>query len=301
MPAGALIERCGSDIDEIQQLLSRRLIDILKSIVLTTAYLVLMISMDGVMTLVSLIMIPILTITSIVFFRKTRYSYTEHREAEDSLAEYLTGYIQGVRVVKAFGMQEREREAFDEKNRKSREKLYQREHVKSWYWPYYMAMLLVQTVLMLAVGIIRVSHGLASVGMLIAFSTYSTLLFSALGDIGRFGTYVAFAQVAAERLNDILGAEPEHADGEETELSGGITFDHVSVHAEDTVILNDVSFSVGEGQTVGILGTTGSGKSAIVQVLLRMLDYDEGSVKIGGKELREVSRFAAKWQIAAVL
>ena len=301
MPAGALIQRCSSDVEEIQALLSRHVIDILRSVVLVAAYLAVMLSIDGVMTVVSLILVPVLIVFGLVFYKKTRYSYTEYKEAEDGLAEYLTDYIQGVRVVKAFGMQEKEREAFGARNRKARDKLYQREYVKSWYWPYYMALLLLQTALILVIGIVRIVHGDTTVGVLIAFSSYSTLLFSALGGLGRSGTFLAFAEVAVGRLNDILGAEPEHADGEEKEISGDLVFDRVSVHANGDAILEDVSFTVPEGKTVGILGTTGSGKSALVQVLLRMLDYDGGSVRIGGEELAGISRFAARRQIAAVL
>ncbi len=301
MSAGALIQRCSSDIDEIQMLLSRYLIDILRSVVLVVAYLAVMLSIDGVMTAVALILVPVLVVFGLVFYKKTRYSYTEYKEAEDGLAEYLTNYIQGVRVVKAFGMQELEREAFGARNEKSRDKLYQREYVKSWYWPYYMALLLLQTALILIIGIIRIVHDQTTVGVLIAFSSYSALLFTALGSLGRHGTFLIFAEVAVGRLNDILGAEVEHADGTEATLSGDIVFDRVSVHAGDTPILKNVSFTVGEGRTTGILGTTGSGKSALVQVLLRMLDYDGGSVRIGGKELSGISRFAARRQIAAVL
>lgn len=155
----------------------------------------------------------------------------------------------------------------------------------------------------MVVGAYYTAQGVITIGTMVLFSTYTGMLLWPVRHLGRILTDMGKALVAVERLEEILQEPKEEllVDGKEPAIHGEITFDNVSFGYEaDQDVLKGISFSVLPGETVGILGHTGSGKSSLVHLLARLYDYNGGSITIDGVELRTIDKSWVRQNVAVV-
>lgn len=301
---GDLVQRCTSDVDTIRRFISLQLLEVLRALVMAIMAAWVLFSLDISLAAISLSIIPLLTISSYVYFKKVRKYYTDTDEAEGMMSAAIQENLTGVRVVRAFGQQQAEVERFTARNRDHRDKMYKLIKLNSYFWGASDAFAFLQIGLSLVVGVyFAVTRGM-TLGTLWIFFSYTRMLVWPLRNIGRVLADMGKASVALGRITEIFSHPLEEEPGLalEPEIQGHIEFKNVCFgYDEFDDVLKDISFSVKPGQTVAILGSTGSGKTSLVQLLQRLYPATAGEIIIDGIKINDISRGHLRRNIGIVL
>lgn len=301
---GDIVQRCTSDIETVQNFISGQFIDAIQIIMQVIIVMAIMITMSFKYTLVSIVLIPIVLIITVRFFINMMKIFMQTDEAEGIMSAALQENLTGVRVVKAFGAQKFEIEKFDEKNKNY--KLLNLKIVKLManFWSGTDLLCMLQHALVLIIGTYWVVNNEITIGTLIAFSTYAGMLVWPLRSLGQMMGFMGQSFVSLGRITEILDAKREDYQSglNNVPVGGEIVFDDVHFEYEKgKPILDGTSFTIEKGSTVAILGATGSGKSSLVHLLLRLYDYQSGHITIDGMELSDISREWIRKNIGIVL
>lgn len=301
---GDIIQRCTSDIETIQNFLSGQSVEAIQIIFQVIVVLSIMISMSLKFTLVAIVLIPIVFFITLRFFINMMKIFLQTDEAEGVLSAALQENLTGVRVVKAFGAQKFEIEKFDEKNETHRSLNMKIVRIMADFWAGTDLICMLQHALVIIVGTYWVVQGSITIGTIVAFSIYTGMMVWPLRGLGQMMGFMGQSFVSLGRIEEILNCEPEdYKQGlNDIPINGQIEFDNVYFEYEkDNPVLNGVSFRAEKGTTIAILGATGSGKSSLVHLLLKLYEYQKGSIKIDGVELSEISREWIRKNIGIVL
>ena len=301
---GDLIQRCTSDVETIRRFLSMQMVEVGRAFFMLFFALSFMLPMSVKMTLISLSLVPFIFAFAVIFFIKVKTAFKASDESEGRLSTVLQENLSGVRVVRAFARQKYEIDKFDEKNVEYRDLTYRLIRLLAWYWSVSDLLSLTQIIAVTVLGTYWAANGIITLGTLLAFSSYVGMLLWPVRQLGRVLTDMGKALVSIERIQEILEEPIEDLDDgiSKEKIEGEIEFENVSFHYDEGhPILEDVSFKVKEGQTVAILGPTGSGKSTLVSLLPRLYDNQSGSVKIDGIDVKKISKRTLRDNIGIVL
>lgn len=291
--AGDLIQRCTSDVETVMGFVSSQAVDIGQSLATFGLALVIMLSIDVEYTFYSLILMPAVFVATLMFFRGMKKTFKLTDEAEGRMTSTLQENLTGVRVVKAFGAQNYEMDKFDEKNREYRNLILKIVRLMSNFWSSGDLICLSQMALVLLLGIYWCNTGRLTLGTMVAFTSYCGMLIWPIRQLGQLLAFMGQSFVSLGRLQEVLDAplEKDTEDDIKPEIKGEIEFDSVTFgYNEDSPIVRDLSFKINKGQTVAFLGATGSGKSSLLHLLIRLYDYQNGSIKLDGNELKNIDR-----------
>ncbi|RKD33915.1 ABC transporter ATP-binding protein [Thermohalobacter berrensis] len=301
---GDLLQRCTSDLETIRRFLAVQFVEIGRALFMLGFVTTVMVSLDIRMTLVAMAVIPIIFAFAVIFFMKVKRAFQLSDEAEASMSTVLQENLSGVRVVKAFGRQKYEIEKFDKKNREYRDLTYRLIRLLAAYWSSSDFICLLQIAAVLVVGVYWASIGRITLGTLLVFITYEGMLLWPVRQMGRILTDMGKALVSLERIQQILDEPIEKHEKHENkpEIKGNLEFKNVYFgYDKDSPVLKNITFKVEKGQTVAILGKTGSGKSSLVHLLARLYDYQRGSIKIDGVELKNIDKKWIRQNVGLVL
>ncbi|ANX00957.1 ABC transporter ATP-binding protein/permease [Thermoclostridium stercorarium] len=301
---GDLTQRCTADVETVRKFMANQVTQVGEILFTVAVTLVVMVRLNVELTLYSLCVVPFIFLASVIFFTKVKKTFLEVEEADSELHATLQENLTGVRVVRAFGRQEYEIEKFNGKNEKYRDKIRELNELMAWYWSMSDLLCMAQAMLVLFISVSWAANGRITLGTVILFITYIRNLIWPIRQLGRVISDMGQALVAFGRIVEILEkpAEPKFTQGLTPEIKGHIVFENVSFRYPDgTNPIRDISFEVKPGQTVGILGPTGCGKSSLVHLLVRLFDYQEGSIKIDGYELKDIDKKWLRSHIGIVL
>jgi ATP-binding cassette subfamily B protein len=252
----------------------------------------------------SFVIIPLIFVLSLIFFKRITSIFKQVDEKEGDLQTVLQESLSGVRVVRAFGRQRFEVNKFEDKNISHRDLSINMMRQFAYYWGGTDFLCLTQIALLLFIGIVFTVNGTITLGSLLLFNTYVGMLVFPMRQLARILSEMGRMTVSMERVHEILNIMPEKdtKGADQYDLKGDIVFNNVSFAYESKKpVLNDLSFSVRSGETVAILGTPGSGKSTIMHLLLRLYEYQGGSITINGKELKHIEKNWLRSHIGIVL
>ena len=252
----------------------------------------------------ALVSLPLIFVLAMLFFRFIHAQFEKVDEADGKMSDAIQSTINGTRVVKAFNREKYELEKC-EKEMDNFRKLYTRIiSLNGLYWGFSDTICLSQICLIVVIGILEARKGNITIGDFFVFISYESQIIWPMRNVGRILSDMGRVSVAMGRLLDILNEPEEDRDsGETPKIRGNITFEHVYFKYDDgeEYVLKDVSFSVKAGQTVALMGPTGSGKSSLVHLLTRLYDYTDGSVKLDDIELKEIQKKYLREQVGIVL
>lgn len=305
---GDIIQRCTSDINMVKDFLSEQLVSVFRIVVMLALSLFFMFSLHVGLTLIALAGVPVLLTTSLIFHKKVSPEFEICDENEGKLSAIVQENLTGVRVVRAFGREVYEKEKFDNQNRYYMGLWDRVNKMFCRYWSVADLIANLQIMLLVVFGAVFAIRGELSAGAYIAFLSYNGYLTWPIRQLGRVISEMSKAGVSLRRIEDILNAAPERdevgAERVTTDYRGDIAFDRVSFSFDGkTPVLEDVSFTVPAGSTVGILGGTGSGKSTLVRLLDRLYPLPEGSgtISVGGIDIRRLRAAELRSNIGFVL
>lgn len=303
--AGELIQRCTSDVDTIRRFLAVQVMEVVNTVLMVVIAMSILLPRSVPITLYSLILVPPLFCFATWFFKMVHKSFEVADEADGVLNAVLQENLSGVRVVRAFGQQEREVEKFDCVNNDLRKKNLRLNELLAIYWGGGDAISMTQTLLTLVVCIIYACNGWITVGTLIVFTSTLGMLLFPIRQLGRTLSDAGKAMVSMKRVQAILHeeAEPDEPNALKPDLHGDIVFDHVSfAYPDDNVpVLRDVSFTIPAGKTAAVLGGTGSGKSTMMYLLQRLYTPTSGKITIGGVDIQQIDRKYLRAHVGLIL
>jgi|TARA_B100001971_G_scaffold31293_1_gene25703 ATP-binding cassette subfamily B protein len=301
---GDLVQRCTSDMETVRVFLAGQVIEIARALLMLIVVLPILFSLDKSMAWLSLASMPFLFLSALIFFQMVKNMFLEVDESEARMTTVLQENLTGIRVVRAFARQNFEINKFGEKNAEFRDQNTRLVQVLGLYYGLSDLICLGQIGVLLVFGALWVLDGALSVGTLFAFLTYEGMIIWPIRHMGRVLTDSGKAIVSIGRLAEVL-LEPVESDHEtypSENLHGKVALNRVSFAYEyDNNVIQDLSLSIDAGQTLALLGSPGSGKSTIMQLLMRLYDYQSGSIQLDDQELTSFARKYVRSQISIVL
>ena len=303
-PTGDIIQRCTSDVERIKTFFEEQFVSVFRAVAMIVFALVCMALMNWKLALVPAVTFPIIIVYSLLFHNSIRERYTACDESEGVLSTIAQENLTGVRVVRAFGREEYERQRFEKQNEDYTTLWVRLCRTLSDFWAVGDATACIQTMLVVLIGSILCVRGEMTEGEFVSFAIYNTMSISPVRRLGRVISEMSKAGVSVSRIGEILDApcEQDKPDAKQLPMDGDIVFDHVSFRYETGPdVLSDVSFAIPAGSSFGILGGTGSGKSSLLLLLCRLYAPSEGRVMVGGEDLADMPAAWVRDHVGVVL
>ncbi len=303
---GDLIERVTSDVDTLRRFFSEQAIGIGRIVLLFIVNFIAILNLNPKLGLLSIIVIPVVLLVSLWFFKKVTKAYEEYQAQEAILSVTLQENLSGVRVVKAFGRQEYEKAKFEKENWRKYLKGKYFLLMHSLFWPLSDVVLGFQMLFGFILAARMAISGEITVGSYLAYVGLVVWLIWPIRNLGRIIVQTSTGMVSYGRLLEIIKQEREDLFSGTVQISqalrGEVIFENVSfVYTEgEQETLKNISFQVKPGQVVALLGSTGSGKTSLVNLLARFYEVSSGRLLIDGVDIRQYPRAALRQQIGIV-
>ncbi|MCO6462391.1 MAG: ABC transporter ATP-binding protein [Saprospiraceae bacterium] len=304
-PTGIYITRIINDIESIKTIFSEGLLTIVADFITIIAILTMMLITSWQLTLACLVIMPLMIIATIIFNKKVLVSFQAVRTQLANMNAFLQEHLSGIHIIQIFNAQNRERLKFKQINRK-----YTGANLDSVLY-YAIFFPVVDIISAAALGIIVWwgAHGIMAdtitMGAMVSFPIYLNTLFRPIRMIADKFNSMQQGLVASERIFALMDDSSVTEDSGTLslkEIEGHIVFDKVSFeYVADNPILKNISFEVNAGQTLAIVGSTGSGKSTIINLLMKFYDYQQGSIRIDNHELKDITKLSLRSHISLVL
>jgi ATP-binding cassette, subfamily B, multidrug efflux pump len=305
-PVGDLMSRVTNDVDTLNQLFSQGLTQLLGSLFSLIGIVVAMLFLNWNLALACFTIIPIMLFLTSFFARRARHAFRLTRETVGDVTAGAQEDITGVREAQAFNRTEENIARFRRRNAANRDANVQAVAITSAFAPAIDVLSTLATALVIGYGGYLVFAGSLSVGVLTAFLIYVQQFFRPIQLASQVYTQAQAAVAGAERIYNILDEEPEPEDPPNARklgpARGRISFEHVTfAYDPGRPVLHDVNFVVEPGQTAALVGPTGAGKTTIASLIPRFYDVTEGTVRIDGRDVREMARRNLRANIGIVL
>lgn len=319
MQTGELIQRSTSDIFAIQQFFASQAIGIGRILLLFLVNFAALLWLDVPLALFSVLVVPLVIIMSLVFFQHISKAYEKFQEQDERVSTALQENLSGVRVVKAFARQDYEIERFEKENHEKYKLGISFMRLHAFYWPVTDVLTGYQMLAGFVLGGFLVMAGegnvFATVGPItltgITIGTYISYMamlgwiINPLRNLGRLIVQMTTGMVSYNRLVEVFEEDWEVLGLDIAppvkDIQGNITFKDLNfIYREGPTVLHDINFEVQAGQTIALLGSTGSGKTTLMALLTRFYDYKDGSILLDGVELNQYPKYFLRDTIGVV-
>lgn len=290
---GDLMSRQTGDMDAVRHMVSHVIYFSFENILIFLMALVMIFSVNVKMALCMLIVLPFTLAVTLSQRRHIKPAFDRVRDCFSSLNAFAQETIAGNRVVKAFAKEDYELEKFDRENDGYRDAQLNAASIWMKYIPMFEVLSQCLTIILMIMGGFMVIDGEMTIGNMVTVNGYLWMLNSPLRQAGWIINDLQRFLTAIEKIYKVYTTEPdikqpEHV-VEKRKLKGSVTFDHVNYYTNDDTVLKDISFHVEPGQTVGIIGATGSGKSSLVNLICRFYDVNQGRVLVDDIDVRNLN------------
>lgn len=314
----SLISRLTTDTYNVNQMIGRIQRLGVRAPILLIGGIIFTMALDPVLASILLLVMPVLALVMAAVSRKGMPLYRKLQETADKFVCLVREDIAGIRVIKALSKMDYEKDKFDRVNTMVVTCERNAEQTMAVLNPAMNILLNLGLVGVILAGAYRVNAGTSEVGKILAFMTYFTIILNAMMSISRMFVIINKAVASGARIEQVLdceedmvrifgdecgvkagkehGEEPgeklgEGAGKEEQEQCGEIVFDHVTFfYNKNEPNLNDISFCVNKGEMLGVIGATGSGKTTLAALLMRLMDVDQGRILIHGQDIRSIEK-----------
>lgn len=305
-PLGWIMSRVTSDTEKMADLLTWGVIDSVWALTNIGSAVFFMLRLNPRLALIVIFSLPVMIFVSFKFRVKIYYHYRRSRKANSKMTAALNENITGVRVVKALLREDKNLDEFKLLSTEMFRESYRAGFLSAIYLPTIQTISAISLVLILWRGGNMVGNNLLSVGTLQAFISYIMFILWPIQDLARVYAEMQNAVASSERVFSLLETKPQIVDRDHTRtidtLVGEVEFDHVSFHYEvDEPVIQDLSFKIPQGQKVALVGTTGGGKTTIVNLLCRFYEPSAGTIRIAGHDYLEYSLQDIQSRIGVVL
>lgn len=288
----SMVSRLTSDTYNVHQMVDRMQRLGVRAPILLIGGLSVAACLEPVLTLVMACTLPLLALVVTFASKRSLPLYTIVQRCEDGMVRKIQENMAGARVVRALSRTLWERDRFDEVNESLSSSQRRASMVMATVSPLVSLLLNIGLAMVILVGAVRVSMGLSLPGKIIAFMSYFTIILNALLSISRLFMIYSKGQASSNRIREILNMESELQikESEPVKEDAYLVFDHVTFsYNKRYADISDISFSIKEGETLGIIGPTGAGKSTLLSLLLRQYDPDSGEIRLNGRNIASMT------------
>jgi ATP-binding cassette subfamily B protein len=306
-PVGRIMSRVTNDVEAINNLINMGLVTIVSQSISLVGIIIVMFVLNWRLALMAFVVIPGLVFIVAHLRPRLETSWRNVRKANSNINAYLNESITAIRVTQSFAREPENIVTFDGLNNSYYETFMRSIKLEALFWPLVDIMGLIGTCLVLWFGARMVMRDELTVGYIMAFTDYLWRFWEPISAISRVYSRVLGAMASAERIFEYLDTQPEILDIAEaiplSSLKGDVCFEDVSFRYDDgnDYVLHDISFHVTPGQTIALVGPTGSGKTSIINLLMRFYDPQEGRILIDGHDVRQVQLPSLRSQVSLVL
>lgn len=305
-PHGELLSRFTNDIDNIGITLSNSIIELTSNLIQLVGVLIFMLVLNVKLALITLIATPFLAIIVTFLIKRTRRLYGEQQGKLGDLNAYIEEEISGLKVVKAYGLENEVVRRFHEKNKGFKDTA-----IKAQFTSYLMIPLMnglsnVTLVLIIVAGSMLTLKGDASIGLIVTFINFARLFFQPINQMSNLYNQLGLAFTGAERVMDILKEEPDIKNTPNAKeidvLNGYVNMKDVSFsYNDEKTILKRINIEAFKGEKIAIVGPTGSGKTTIINLLNRFYDTKEGEIYFDDLKIKNINFYSLRKRIGIVL
>jgi ATP-binding cassette subfamily B protein len=295
--SGDLIQRCTSDVDTLRRFFAVQIIEVGRAIAMVAIAVPIMVRLDPPLALVSVAILPWAFWYTYRFFLNMESAFLASDESEGRLSARIQEYLVGIRVVRAFGRVPHEVARFSDANGEYTRLSVRMIDLLARYWCVSSFLVMVQLAAVVIYGTVRAIAGEVTVGALLVFITAELMLLWPVREMGMILADMGKARVAAGRINEILTQPTEDEDPvlrgpgmKRPQITGEIEFRDVGFSYGEVATLDGVSFRVAPGESIGVLGPTGAGKSTLMLLLARLYDPTAGTILVDGVDILEIER-----------
>lgn len=305
MQTGELIQRSTSDIDAIRRFFAEQAVGIVRILLLFIVNFVALLLLHVPLALASVVVIPVVILMSLYFFRRVSAAYEAFQLQDERLSNVLQENLSGVRVVKAFARQEHEREKFEYENKEKFRLGLAFMMMHATYWPVVDILTGFQMLFGYFLGAMLAINGEITIGTYVAFAGMVVWIINPMRNLGRLIVQMSTGTVSYDRVIEVMREDWEDLGYDQKPpvptVTGHFLVRDVSFEYEPNLpVLQNISFEIQAGQTIAILGSTGSGKTSLLALLTRFYDYKQGTITLDGVDLRAYPRHFLRENIGIV-
>ncbi|RDW17977.1 ABC transporter ATP-binding protein [Oceanobacillus chungangensis] len=304
--AGSILVRILNDVNSLQELFSNGIINLLMDFVTLTAIVVILFALSPQLALAVIIVIPLMFLISTRLRKMIRRTWQDVRVHQSRLNSHLNEGLQGMRITQSFTQEKENAEFFNGVNEGYFNSFRIASKRSAMFRPLVEICDAIGTIILIAFGAYLILNDTIQVGTFVSFAFFLGMFWGPISRLGQMYNQLLMAMASSERIFEFLDEESNVEEKKDayvyTEMKGHIEFDHVEFsYEEDRIALHEISLEMKEGETVALVGHTGSGKSTIANLISRFYDPTKGSVKIDGVDLRDVTLDSLRSQISVVL
>jgi len=288
---GDLMNRISEDVGKVRMYVGPAVMYTINTVIRFAIVIVFMFNVSPKLTLYTLLPLPLLSYFIFKLSKEINKRSTIFQENLSQLSSFSQEIFSGIRVIKAYALEQRNTDDYQNLAQESRDKNLRLAQTNALFGPLMVLLIGLSNLIVIYVGGSMYMNGsIKSLGTIAEFILYVNMLTWPVASIGWVSSLVQEAEASQKRINAFLKIEPEIKNeiSERSQIEGSIVFENVTFTYEDTGVeaLKDISFSISKGETLAILGKTGSGKSTILQLICRMYDVQKGKVTLDYKELK---------------
>lgn len=300
---GDIIQRCTSDVDMIRNFIQEQLVNLFRMIAMIVLALYFMLKINVILTLCAVFFILVVIVYSFVFHDKVGEKFEKVDAEEGRLSATAQENLAGVRVVRAFGREQYERTRFENKNEVYINHWIQMMSILATFWTISDFVKNAQMITVISLGVFLTVSGKMSAGQFVSFIAYNLMIVQPMVELGRVISEMSKAGVSVDRIKYIVDSETEKDTEDSLDFPGygDIEFENVSFAYDKENVLSDINMTIKRGQTVGILGGTGSGKSSLMYLLDGLYEINQGCIKINGADISKIKRHELRKHVGFVL
>ncbi len=304
--AGDLMNRISSDTDRIRNLIQEVFTTALFQSIMLVSVSALLFQADWRLALIVILPAPIVAYMQAYFWKYVIWKLVHKQwRIQDKANSFLHDVLSGIRVVKSFGKEGREISRFRDYNTSFAVAATKTEQVFSVLWPLSNYLIQIGQYIILLLGCMYINRGHMNLGELIQFTGYASMVYGPLTWLMYLPRTIANAVISIDRVFSVIDQEPEIADtveSKEHQIQGALRFENVTFgYKSYEPVLTDVNVEVKQGEMIGLVGHSGSGKSTFINLVSRFYDVNEGSIQIDGMNIRSIKQEDLRSQIGVVL
>ncbi|MGP4082858.1 ABC transporter ATP-binding protein [Pseudalkalibacillus sp. R45] len=303
--AGSILVRIINDVNSLQELFTNGVINLLMDFILLVGILVIMFFLSPELTLAIMIVLPIMFFISTKLRRNIRRSWQTVRIKQAKLNSHLNESIQGIRVTQSYTQEQENMGFFEGVNGETFESWKDATRKSAVFRPFVEMSNAIGTAILIWYGVYLIQNGM-DYGVFVTFAFYLGMFWEPISRMGQVYNQLLVAMASSERIFEFLDEQPNVSERKDAitfdEIDGKIEFDQVEFsYDEKRKALNGIDLTIEAGETVALVGHTGSGKTTIANLISRFYDPTKGSVKIDGVELRDVKLDSLRQKVSVVL
>lgn len=302
---GDLMNRISEDVSKVRMYVGPAVMYAINTAIRFAVVIAYMYAVSPKLTLYTLLPLPILSFAIFKLSTEINKRSTTFQQYLSKVSSFSQEVFSGIRVIKAYSLEEQQQAEMKDLSEESKVKSLQLAKVQAVFGPLMLALIGVSNLVVIYFGgMLYIEGSISSIGTIAEFILYVNMLTWPVASLGWISSMVQEAEASQKRINEFLKITPDiqNSNPNHSTIEGTIAFKNVSFTYDDTLVtaLNNISFTVHKGQTLAILGKTGSGKSSIISLISRLYDTTQGSIEIDGQKIKDVNLFDLRNSIACV-